>query len=299
MTDLSLATTFLDLFASTVRLATPLIFAALGGFFSERSGVINIALEGKMLIGAFAAAAVAHWTGSPWLGLMAGGLAGTLLAGVYAGVTINGQADQIVAGTGINMLAMGLVPFLAKAFYGVTGSTPPLAMEERFQLAPPLVALGLAIVLPVWFRKSRSGLWVTFAGEHPLALQAAGVSVRKVRWISVLIAGFLAGVGGASLSVFLASGFARNMTAGRGFIALAALIFGKWRPIPVVLSCLFFGLTDALQMRLQGVAVEGVGVVPVQFIQILPYIVTLFVLGGFVGRASAPSALGQGDSSKG
>lgn len=298
MSSLASIASLYEIFASTVRLATPLVFAALGGFLSERSGIINIALEGKMLIGAFTAAAVAHATGSPWLGLLGGGFAGLLLAGVYAGITLGWKANQIVAGTGINMLAMGLVPFLAKAFYGVTGSTPPLALEERFHRAPPFLALGVALVLPLWLHKTKSGLWLLFAGEHPLALQAAGIPVRWVRVVAVLAAGFLAGLGGASLSIFLASGYARNMTAGRGFIALAALIFGKWRPIPVALSCLFFGLTDALQMRLQGVSIQGFGEVPVQFIQILPYIVTLFVLGGFVGRASGPSALGQAESAQ-
>jgi ABC-type uncharacterized transport system permease subunit len=299
MIDLLWGTGVLELGASTVRLATPLVFAALGGFLSEKAGIINIALEGKMLIGAFAAAAVAHATGNPWLGLVGGGMAGLLLAAIYANVTIQWKADQIVAGTGLNMLAMGLVPFLAKVFYDVTGSTPPLALDERFHIAPSLLALGLALLLPLWLYKTKSGLWMTFAGEHPQALQAAGVSVRTVRWTAVLAAGFLAGIGGASLSVYLASGYARNMTAGRGFIALAALIFGKWRPIPVVLSCLFFGLTDALQMRLQGVSIAGLGEVPVQFIQILPYAVTLLVLGGLVGRAAAPSALGQVESSQG
>jgi len=152
----------------------------------------------------------------------------------------------------------------------------------------------LAVVLVVaWLKYARSGLWVAFAGEHPEALGAAGVSVRAVRWASVLASGFLAGLGGASLSVFLSSSYSRNMTAGRGFIALAALILGKWRPLPAALACILFGLTDAAQIRLQGIEIPGVGAVPVQFIQILPYVVTLVVLAGFVGAARAPKALGE------
>lgn len=276
---------------SSLRLATPLMFAALGGLMSERSGIVNIALEGKMLVGAFAAGAVAHATGSPWLGLLAGGVTGLVFAAVYALFVIPLKAHQIVAGTGLNMLAMGAVPFAGKVLYDVTGSTPALAMDERFRIAPLFVALACGVVVTAFFHWTRAGLWVSFAGEHPEALESAGVKVRRIRWGAVLAAGFLAGLGGASLAVFLASGFSRNMTAGRGFIALAALILGKWRPIPVVLACLFFGLADAVQIRLQG---QGVGLegVPVQLIQILPYVVTLFVLGGFVGRARAPKALG-------
>lgn len=290
--DLSLDVVY-EVGASTARLATPLIFAAMGGLLSERSGVVNIALEGKMLVGAFAAGVVAYATGSPWLGLWGGALAGAALAALYAVCVLPLRANQIVAGTGINMLAMGLVPFAGKILYDVTGSTPALAIDQRFALAPLPIAFAAVLMIAVMMRTTRFGLWLRFAGEHPAALAAAGVNVARIRWASVVGAGFFAGLGGASLSIFLASSFSRNMTAGRGFIALAALILGKWRPLPALLACLLFGFADAVQIRLQGLELGGLGKIPVQFIQILPYLVTLVVLAGFVGRARAPKALGQ------
>jgi simple sugar transport system permease protein len=283
----------LDLAAATLRLSTPLIFAAMGGLISERSGVINIALEGKMVVGAFAAAVVTLSTGSPWVGLIGGGLAGVLLAALYGVAVLPLRANQIVAGTGINMLAFGIPPFVAKILYDVTGSTPAISLAERFSVAPMFLAVLLPLVIWSFLSHTRGGLWLQFAGEHPAALAAAGVTVRRVRWASVLTAGFLAGVGGATLSIFLSSAYSRNMTSGRGFIALAALILGKWRPVPVLFACLFFGLADAVQMRLQGIQMDGFGKVPVQFIQILPYMITIVVLAGFVGRSRAPRALGN------
>lgn len=282
-----------ELSMATMRLATPLLFAAMGGLLSERAGVINIALEGLMIVGAFTAAVCALSTGSPWLGFFAGALAGMAAAALYAFVVLECGANQIVAGTGINMLAMGIPPFVAKILYDVTGSTPALALDQRFSYQPMVVAVVAVVLVIVWLKKTRSGLWVSFAGEHPEALMAAGLSVRAVRWSAVLASGFFAGLGGASLSVFLSSSYSRNMTAGRGFIALAALILGKWRPLPAALACLLFGLTDAAQIRLQGLEIPGMGAVPVQFVQILPYVVTLVVLAGFVGVARAPKALGE------
>ena len=283
----------LDLAAATLRLSTPLIFAAMGGLISERSGVINIALEGKMVVGAFAAAVITLSTGSPWVGLIGGGLAGVLLAALYGVAVLPLKANQIVAGTGINMLAFGIPPFVAKILYDVTGSTPAISLAERFSVAPMVLAVFLPLVIWSFLSHTRGGLWLQFAGEHPAALAAAGVNVRRIRWASVLTAGFLAGVGGATLSIFLSSAYSRNMTSGRGFIALAALILGKWRPVPVLFACLFFGLADAVQMRLQGIQMDGFGKVPVQFIQILPYMITIVVLAGFVGRSRAPRALGN------
>lgn len=281
-----------DVAASTLRLATPLVFAAMGGLLSERSGVINIALEGLMVVGAFSAAVLAHATGSPWLGFFSGAVAGALLAALYAAAALAGKANQIVAGTGINMLAYGIPPFVAKILYDVTGSTPALAMDQRFSFEPLVLAWGFVLVLALWLARTRSGLWLAFAGEHPEALAAAGVRPKLVRWAAVIASGAMAGLGGASLSIFLSSSYSRNMTAGRGFIALAALILGKWRPWPAALACVLFGFTDAAQIRLQGLEIGGFGV-PVQFVQILPYLVTLFVLAGFVGAARAPKALGQ------
>ena len=283
---------FLAVLASTLRVSTPLLLAALGGLLCERSGVINIGLEGMMLMGAFAAASAAFLTHSPWIGALAAMGAGFLVAAFYGLFVIRLRSDQIVAGTAINMLAAGVAPFLSKILFGSTGSTPTIPMAERFQTAPVWFAWAMAIAVFLWLKYSAPGLWLQFAGEHPEALESAGVRVKRVRWFAVLMSGILAGLGGASLSIFLSSAFSRNMTAGRGFMAVAALIFGKWRPIPTALACLFFGLADALQIRLQGVICWGHESVPVQFIQIFPYVVTIFVLAGFVGKARAPRSLG-------
>lgn len=283
---------FVQVLGSTVRVSTPLLFAALGGMVSERSGVINIALEGIMLVGAFAGAAVSLSSESPFIGAAGGMLAGMLMASFYAFFVIELRADQIVAGTAVNMLAAGLTPFLSKVFYGSSTSTPNLSLALRFQTAPVIAAWAAVGLAWFWMNYTPSGLRTQFAGEHPHALDSVGVRVKRVRWTAVLLSGCLAGLGGASLSTFLSSSFSRNMTAGRGFMALAALIFGKWKPIPTAVACLLFGFTDALQIRLQGVTLWGTEPVPVQFIQILPYIVTVLVLAGVVGKARAPRALG-------
>lgn len=278
--------------SSMLRVSTPLLFAALAGLVSERSGVINIALEGLMLIGAFSGAAVAYSTHSPYLGALAALLAGGVFSAVYALFVIRFRANQIVAGTAINMLAAGATPFLCKIFFGSSGATPSLPLAERFNLLPMVFAWVWVVGIWLWLKYTPSGLWVRFAGENPEALDSAGVRVNRVRWAAVLLSGVLAGLGGASLSIFLASSFSRNMTAGRGFMALAALIFGKWRPLHAAGACLLFGLADAMQIRLQGVILWGDAPVPVQFIQILPYFLTILVLAGWVGRSRAPRALG-------
>jgi simple sugar transport system permease protein len=215
-----------------------------------------------------------------------------LFAAFYAFFVIELRSDQIVAGTAMNMLAAGLTPFLAKALYGSSASTPSLPLDLRFQFEPMIAVWFCIFLVWIWLKVTPSGLWVCFAGEHPKALDSAGIGVKAIRWVAVLFSGCLAGLGGASLSIFLASSFSRNMTAGRGFMALAALIFGKWKPIPTALACLLFGFSDALQIRLQGVVLWGTEPVPVQFIQILPYCVTIFVLAGVVGQSRAPKALG-------
>lgn len=281
-----------QLLTATLRVSTPLIFAALGGMFSERAGVINIALEGLMLAGAFAAAVITYATHSPWLGSGGGMAAGVALAAVYGLFVIRLRANQIVAGTAINMLALGLTPFLCKVLYDVTGATPQIPLGDRFQSVPPYLCWVLVGVCWLGMRHTPAGLWVSFAGEHPEALDAAGIRVNRVRWAAVLLSGALAGMGGASLSIYLSSSFARNMTAGRGFMALAALIFGKWKPLPTALACLLFGFAEAVQIRLQGIVLWGQEPIPVQFIQILPYLITILVLAGFVGHSKAPKALG-------
>jgi ABC-type uncharacterized transport system permease subunit len=281
-----------ELAASTLRISTPMIFAAMGGMFSERSGVVNIALEGMMLIGAFGAAAGTLDTHSPWIGSLYGIGAGMALAAVYALFVILLRADQIVAGMAINMLAAGLTPFLCKILYEETTSTPAIPLTERFESAPLYLCWGLVAACALWVRFTPAGLRHSFAGENPQALAAAGIRVNRVRWLAVLASGALAGMGGATLSIFLSSSFSRDMTAGRGFMALAALIFGKWKPLPTAAACLLFAFAEAVQIRLQGHSVWGGHEIPVQFIEILPYVVTILVLAGFVGRSRPPAAIG-------
>ncbi|MCO5143273.1 MAG: ABC transporter permease [Oligoflexia bacterium] len=276
----------LAFFISIIRMATPLVFASLGGMFSERSGVINIALEGIMLFGAFTAAFVSLSMGKE-LGFVAGGLGGMSLALIYGLIVIHGRANQIVAGTAINLLAMGLIPLFLKSLYDSTGGTPSLSMDQRFSNLP--ILFMIIALAGAWFvmKKTSFGLNVSVAGENPEALDAAGISVILVRYQSLAVCGLLAGFGGASLSLFLASGYTRNMVAGRGFMALAALIFGKWKPVPTFLACILFGAFEAVQIRLQGA--EGI---PPEFLQILPYLATVLVLAGFVGKAVAPKVIG-------
>jgi len=280
------------LLQSTLRVTTPLLFAAMGGLICERAGVTNIALEGLMLAGAFGAAAATHAMHNPWAGLVVGMASGTALAAVYGVFALRWRANQIVAATAINMLALGATPFLCKILYGQTGATPTIPTGERFHAAPAWGAWVVVVAAWFWLARTRSGLRVRFAGEHPGALGAAGVRVAVVRWWAVLASGALAGAGGASLSTFLASFFSREMTAGRGFIALAALVFGRWRPLPTAAACLLFGFTEALQIRLQGTAWGGGKTIPVQFVQILPYVATVVILAGWAGRSRAPKALG-------
>ena len=281
-----------ELLSSTLRLSTPLLLAALGGLVCETAGVVNIALEGMMLVGAWGAAVGALATHSPMLGLMLGMLVASLTAVLYGVCVLHLRANQIVAGMAINMLALGITPVLCKILYDVTGSTPAIPMNERFHSGPVFVAYALVFV--VWFvrGKTRFGLRLAFAGENPEALEAAGAGTLRIRWAAIRLSGVFAGMAGASLSIYLSSFFSRNMTAGRGFIALAALIFGRWRPIPTAIACFLFGFADAAQIRLQGLTIGSIPV-PIQLIQILPYLVTVVVLAGFVGRSRPPKALGN------
>lgn len=282
----------LPLFLATLRLATPLIFTSMGGLMSERSGVVNVALEGFMLFGAFAGAVAGHYFVSAWIGWGFALLAGLLIGALYAVFVIELKANQIITGSAFNLLAMGLIPFLTKILFDSTGSTPALLAEDRFTFEPLIVGLLLVGALAFWLYKTRSGLWLQFAGEHPEALLASGVSVKKVRWAAVCASGVFAAWGGASLSLFLASSYSPMMTGGRGFMALAALIFGKWKPIPTLAACLLFAFAEAMQIRLQGTQI-GNTEIPVQFIQIMPYIVTIIALAGFIGKSRSPKALGR------
>jgi simple sugar transport system permease protein len=284
---------------SAIRLATPLIFAALGGMFSERSGVINIALEGLMLAGAFTAAVATYELGNPYLGLLCGMAAGAALALVYAIATIKFEADQVVSGMAINFLMFGLPALISGAVYDSAGSTQQIAKEnllpEYFNRISIASILAFVLVPVCWYvlYKTPFGLRLRATGENPAAADAAGVGVISLRYIAVIISGVLAAAGGAYLSIGQSSLFTRNMTAGRGFIALAALILAKWRPVPVLVACLFFGFTEALTIQIQGVYKLPSGEdIPVQFIQMIPYVLTIIVLAGFIGLSRAPKSLG-------
>jgi ABC-type uncharacterized transport system permease subunit len=272
---------------STIRLATPLLLAALGGLYSERSGVINIGLEGMMLAGAFTAAVVTHFAGNPWIGLLAAIAVGAAVALVHAFVCIQCKADQVVTGTAINILFLGLPALLSGAMFQSTGATPQVPQQNLMPVAPILLAFALVPI--TWYVLSAMpfGLRLRAVGENPEAADTAGIRVLAMRYKGVLISGMLAAIGGAYLSIGQSSLFTRNMTAGRGFIALAALIFGKWRPVQTMFACLLFGLAEAISIQMQGVVQ-----IPVEFIQMVPYVLTIVVLAGFIGRSRPPRALG-------
>lgn len=278
---------------STVRLSTPLILAALGGMFSERSGVINIALEGMMLAGAFTAAAVTYAVGNPFVGLLAGMGAGVVIAGIHALACIRYHADQVVTGTAINILMIGVPPLLSGAFFLSSGSTPQIPRGHLIPWTPIVIAFALVPITWYVLYNTPFGLRLRSVGENPEAADAAGVRVTRMRYAGVLLSGLLAGIGGAYLSIGQSSLFTRNMTSGRGFIALAALIFGKWRPVQTMLACLLFGFTEAVTIQMQGVVKLPSGEdIPVQFIQMVPYVLTIIVLAGFIGSSRPPRALG-------
>ena len=274
---------------SAIRLSTPLLLAALGGLFSERSGVINIALEGLMLAGAFTSAVVTHYSASPWIGLAAGIVAGIFVALIHAIACIQFDADQVVTGTAINILMFGIPTLLSSVLFETAGSTPQIPQSDLIPNAP--IVIAFALVPLVWYVLYRTplGLRLRAAGENPEAADTAGANVAAIRYVAVLLSGALAAIGGAYLSIGQSSLFTRNMTAGRGYIALAALIFGKWRPVQTMFACLLFGFAEAAAIQMQGVIPH----VRVEYIQIIPYVLTMIVLAGFIGASRAPRALGR------
>lgn len=299
MSDVLTPTFLLILLFSTIRTATPLIFAALGGMFSERAGVINIALEGLMLSGAFTAAVVTYELQNPYIGFLCGIISGAALAFVYAVAVIKFEADQVVTGFAVSLLMIGLPSVISAAIYDSAGSTEQIAKEfllpefgNRLNIAS---ILAFALVPVCWYviYKTPFGLRLRAAGENPAAADAAGVNVVRLRYVAVVLSGVLAAAGGAYLSIGQSSLFTKAMTAGRGYIALAALILAKWKPVPVLFACLFFGFTEALSIQMQGVIKLPSGDdIPVQFIQMIPYVLTIIVLAGFIGLSRAPKSLG-------
>jgi len=304
---------------ATLRVATPLILAAMAGLFAERSGVIDIGLEGKMLAAAFAAAATATVTGSAWAGLLVAILVSIGLALLHGFACITHRGNQVVSGVAINVIASGLTVVLGIAWFHQGGRTPTLDAAFRFtEHTLPfadaarnipvigtfyaevisghnfLVYLALAVVPLTWWvvYRTRFGLRLRAVGENPAAVDTAGISVAGLRYSAMTIAGLLCGIAGAYLSTAHSAAFVRDMTAGKGYMALAAMIFGKWKPVPALFACLLFGFLDALAVRLQGVEIPVIGTFPVQLVQALPYILTVVLLAGFIGKAVAPKASG-------
>jgi ABC-type uncharacterized transport system permease subunit len=309
---------FVAILDGTLRTAAPLIFAALAGLFSERSGIVDIGIEGKMLAAAFAAAAVAYESNSAILGVLAAVVVSSVLALIHGYASIAQRGNQVVSGLAINFLCAGLTASLGNAWYGQGGQTPRLLGPARFhELAFPwadaadrvpvlgsvythlisgqfsLVYLALlGVPLSSWaIKHTRFGLRLRAVGEYPAAVDTAGVSVTALRYHALLIGGVLCGIAGCYLSLAQNAGFSRDMTAGRGYLALAALIFSNWHAGRVLVACLLFGLLEAIQVRFQGVRMLGFAV-PTELIEALPYVFTVVMLAGFVGRSEPPRASG-------
>lgn len=302
-----------ELLASSLRLSTPLLFAAMGGLLCERSGIATICLEGVMLMSAFVAAVVNYYSHSPWLALLAGMAVGAITMTLHAFLSITARANQIVSGVAVNLLVAGITPIACKMIFGSATNSASIPLVDRFSVWAipglssipilgrvlfqhrPLIYVALLLPFAVHYFLYRTawGLRLLASGDGPEALATSGVSPKRVRYGALFLGGALCAMGGVYLSISHASEFTRDMTAGRGFIALTAIILGKWKPIPAFLGCLFFGLADAVQIQLQSVVFFG-SQVPVQFIQAFPYVVTLLVLVGFVGRAKPPLSIGQG-----
>ena len=311
--------TLLLLLDSTVRLATPLLLACLAGLYSERAGIFDIGLEGKMLMAAFFSAAVAYTTGNVWLGLLAGIASSLVLSGIRGLASITFRGNQLISGVAINFLAAGITVLVAQDWFKQGGRTPSLEGSARFNpihlplsdtlsgvpVAGPiyqelisghtiLVYAAFAAVPLTWWIlfRTRFGLRLRAVGENPESVDTAGVSVIGLRFAAVGIAGILCGIAGAYLGTALQAGFVKDMTAGRGFIALAALIFAKWRPWHALSATLLFGLLQAVAVRFQNIDLGGF-VIPVQFMEALPYVLTVVILAGFVGKAIPPRAGGE------
>jgi simple sugar transport system permease protein len=311
--------TIIQLLDSTVRSATPLLLACLAGLYSERSGIFDIGLEGKMLAAAFFSAAIAFTSGSAWIGLAAGIGASVTLSLVHGLASINFRGNQLISGVAINFLAAGMTVLVAQDWFAEGGRTPSLEGAARFgpiklpfadQIADVpilgpiyaellsghsiLVYVAFLMVPVTWWLlyRTRFGLRLRAVGEAPEAVDTAGVSVIRLRYSAVIICGILCGIAGAYLATGLQANFTKDMTANRGFIALAALIFAKWRPWYALSACLLFGFLFAIETRFQNIDILGF-TLPLQFVQALPYILTVVILAGFVGKAIPPRAGGE------
>ncbi len=306
MKDILNITFLIALLSASIRLSVPILFAALGGMYSERSGVVNIGLEGIMLVGAFAGVVGSYFTGSYWIGALVAVLSGILIAALFALITVKIKINQIVSGVAINLLAVGLTSFFYRALFGIT--TVPITVKAFEPVNIPVLS-NIPVIGEIFFRqtilvyvafilvpisyyifyKTSVGLSIRTVGEHPMAADTVGIPVNKVRTICVLVSGALAGLGGCFLSLGQFNMFVDNMVSGRGFIAVAAVIFGKWSPKGVLMASLIFGVADALQIRIQ---MSGISI-PYQFLLMFPYLLTVVAVTGIVGRTTSPKALGR------
>ncbi|MDG1236596.1 MAG: ABC transporter permease [Amylibacter sp.] len=307
-------------FDATLRIATPLMLCAMAGIFSERSGIVDISLEGKLLSGAFVAATIAALTGNAWLGLGCAMLAGITMSLIHGFACITHKGDQVVSGVAINILASGLTIVLGIALFQRGGQTPSLPKEDRFtpiqwwgvELVDSVPILGaiyrqlisghnllvyialLAVPLTAFvLYKTRFGLRLRAVGEIPKAVDSAGISVTWLRYRALIIGGALCGVAGAYLSIGQGGNFVKEMSAGKGYIALAAVVFGNWRPLTAFLACLMFGFLEASTARIEGIEFWVIGEIPSQLLQAIPYILTVLLLAGFIGKPKPPAAIGQ------
>ena len=289
---------FLAFLVQTLSISIPYLFAASGGVVAERAGVVSLTLEGFMLTGAFTATLGTHYSGSPWIGVLCGIVGGLLAGALHAVASIRYRADQIVVGIAINLLAVGITRFFLQLAFNSSSNSARIAGFSREEagglfspLADPLVWLGLLAIPAVAFLVARTpfGLRVRAVGEHPEAATTVGVRVPRVRYAAVILSGALAALGGVYLALDQHQ-FTDQMTAGRGFIALAAIIFGRWDPVRAGIACLLFAAAEALQIQLQTVQA-----IPSQFVSMIPYVLTIVALAGVVGRAVPPAALGKPD----
>ncbi|MGL4392882.1 MAG: ABC transporter permease [Fusobacteriaceae bacterium] len=284
-------TSIASIIMAMLRQAAPVMIVAIGGMFAETSGVVNIGLEGMMLFGAFSAALVAYFTKSWVLGIIGGLLGGAIIATIHAIISIRYRGNQVVSGVAINLFASGFTVFMLRIIFNQSSNTPagPSAPSINGTSIITFIIYIVVILASLFLYKTVTGLRIRSVGEYPLAADTVGINVYKIRYIGVITSGALAGLGGTYLSLGALNQFSKEMTAGRGFMALAALVFGKWKPKGVIVASLLFGLADALQVRMQ----QYFPNVPPQFIQMLPYILTLLALAGIVGKAIAPKALGK------
>ncbi len=308
---------FLEILSSTIRMSVPLILACLAGLWSERSGIVDIGLEGKILTGAFAAACASYYFQSPWAGLFFAIIISILMSLIHGYASITQRGNQVVSGVAINMLALGLTSVIGNSWFKQGGRTPALGDATRFLpiafpgreslFATPVLGpiskifldhsvltyFAIALVpLTAWaLAKTRFGLRLRAVGENPQAVDTAGISVARLRYKAVIIAGILCGIAGAYLSTSLSASFVRDMSAGRGFMALTALIFANWRAWPALYACLLFGFLQAIANFMQGVQLFGFEI-PVQVFNALPYVMTVILLAGFIGKSVPPRASG-------